>query len=121
MFKTLFLITGTISLGLGFIGIFLPVLPTTPFVLLSIYLFSKGHPEKVNEVINHPSFKPYIKDYLSNEGIPIQSKIKALIVLWISILISAFVFIQSIPIRIVILTSATLVSIYIITRKTKAE
>lgn len=121
MFKSLFLITGTISLGLGFVGLFLPVLPTTPFLLLSLYLFSKGHPEKVDEVINHPKLNPYIKDYLSNEGIPFQSKIKALIVLWTSILISAFVFIHAIPIRVVILTSATLVSIYIITRKTKVE
>ena len=65
MFKTFYLVSGTISLGIGFVGLFLPVLPTTPFVLLSIYLFGKGHPEKVEEVLNHPRFKPYIFDYIS--------------------------------------------------------
>jgi len=119
MIKLIFLFTGTISFGLAIAGVFLPVLPTTPFVLLAIYLFSKGHPEKVNEVLNHPNLKPYIKDYLSKDGIPQNAKIKALIVLWVSILISIIFFIPSIIIRLVCLTSATLVTIYIITRKTK--
>jgi len=119
MIKLIFLFTGTISFGLAIAGVFLPVLPTTPFVLLAIYLFSKGHPEKVNEVLNHPNLKPYIKDYLSKDGIPQNAKIKALIVLWVSILISMIFFIPSIIIRLVCLTSATLVTIYIITRKIK--
>lgn len=119
MIKLIFLFTGTLSFGLAIAGVFLPVLPTTPFVLLAIYLFSKGHPEKVNEVLNHPSLKPYIKDYLSKDGIPKNAKIRAIIVLWLSILISIIFFIPSILIRLVCLTSATLVTIYIITRKTK--
>jgi len=118
MFKSFYLITGSISLGLGFIGIFLPVLPTTPFVLLSLYLFGKGHPQKVNEVLNHPRFRPYIIDYLSKEGIPLKAKIKALTILWISILSTIIFFVHSFPLRIVILTSSSLVSLYIITRKT---
>ncbi len=119
MFKSIFLITGTISLGLGFIGLFLPVLPTTPFILLSLFLFSKGHPDKVNEIFEHPRLQPYIKDYISNEGIPLYAKIKALMVLWLSILISVFIFIQSMPLRIMIILSASLVSMYIFSRKTK--
>ena len=118
MFKSFYLITGSISLGLGFVGIFLPVLPTTPFVLLSLYLFGKGHPEKVNEVLNHPRFKPYISDYLNKEGIPLKAKIKALIILWLSILTTLLFFIDSLPIRILILTSSSLVTLYIISRKT---
>jgi len=119
MFKLIFLITGTISFGLAIAGVFLPVLPTTPFVLLAIYLFSKGHPEKVKEVLNHPNLKPYVKDYLSKDGIPKNAKIKAIVILWISILTSIYFFIQSIPIRLICFTSATLVTIYIVSRKTK--
>lgn len=119
MIKLLFMFIGTLSFGLAIAGVFLPVLPTTPFVLLAIYLFGKGHPEKVDEVLNHPSLKPYIKDYLAKDGIPKDAKTKAIIVLWISILISIIFFIQSTIIRLVCLTSATLVTIYIITRKTK--
>lgn len=119
MLKSFYLITGTISLGLGFIGIFLPVLPTTPFVLLSLYLFGKGHPDKVNEVLNHPQFKPYIADYLSKEGIPLKSKIKALFILWFSILTTIIFFVHSLYVRMIILTSSSLVTLYIITRKTR--
>jgi uncharacterized protein len=119
MLKQLFLITGTISISIGFAGLFLPVLPTTPFVLLSLYLFSKGHPEKVQEVLNHPRYKPYIKDYISIEGIPLKAKLRALIVLWSSILFSIIFFIQVLYLRLIVLTSASLVTLYILTRKTK--
>lgn len=119
MFKTIFLIAGSISLSLGFVGLFLPVIPTTPFVLLSLFLFGKGHPEKVNDVINHPRFNPYIKDYISKEGIPLKAKIRALFVLWISIIISITFFITLPILRIVVLISSTSVSLYIITRETK--
>jgi len=119
MLKQLFLITGTVSISLGFVGLFLPVLPTTPFVLLSLYLFSKGHPEKVQEVLNHPRYKPYIKDYISIDGIPLKAKIRVLIVLWASISFSIIFFIQSLYLQLIVLTSASLVTIYILTRKTK--
>jgi uncharacterized protein len=119
MFKPLFLVIGTISLGLGFIGIFLPVLPTTPFVLLALYLFSKGHPDKVKEVMNHPRFKPFIEDYFNDDGIPLRAKVKALIVLWVSILFSILFFIQSLYLRLIVLTSASLVTLYILNQKTK--
>lgn len=119
MLKQLFLITGTVSMGLGFVGLFLPVLPTTPFVLLSLYLFSKGHPEKVQEVLNNPRYKPYINDYISIEGIPLKAKIRALIVLWTSILFSIIFFIQIFYLRIIVLTSASLVTLYVLSRKTK--
>jgi len=118
MFKTFYLVSGTISLGIGFVGLFLPVLPTTPFVLLSLYLFGKGHPKKVEEVLNHPRFKPYIIDYISKEGIPLKAKIKALSILWISIISTIIFFVHSFPLRGLILTSSSLVTLYIITRKT---
>jgi uncharacterized membrane protein YbaN (DUF454 family) len=118
MFKTFYLVSGTISLGIGFVGLFLPVLPTTPFVLLSLYLFGKGHPEKVEEVLNHPRFKPYIIDYISKEGIPLKAKLKALSILWISIISTIIFFVHSFPLRGLILTSSSLVTLYIITRKT---
>lgn len=118
MIKLVLLFAGTLSFGLAIAGVFLPVLPTTPFVLLAIFLFSKGHPEKVKEVIEHPRLNPYIKDYLSDDGIPRVAKIRAICVLWISILIS-IMFIPSTLFRLVCLMSATSVTIYLLTRQTK--
>lgn len=119
MFKTFYFIMGTISLSFGFIGVFLPVLPTTPFILLSLFFYGKGHPDKVNQVLNHPKLKLYIQDYISKEGIPLISKLKALFLLWSSIIISLVFFISSIYIRIIVLISSSCVTLYILSRRTK--
>ena len=119
MFKTFYFIMGTISLSFGFIGLFLPVIPTTPFILLSLFLFSKGHPDKVDEILNHPKLNPYIDAYISNDGISLSTKIKAVLVLWTSIIISLVFFISSIYIRIIVLISSSCVTLYILSRRTK--
>lgn len=119
MFKTFYFIMGTVSLSLGFIGIFLPLIPTTPFVLLSMFLYGKGHPDKVDEILNHAKLKPYIHAYISKDGISISSKIKALLILWTNIIISLVFFISSIHIRMIVLISSSCVTIYIISRRTK--
>ncbi|HCT62744.1 MAG TPA: DUF454 domain-containing protein [Erysipelotrichaceae bacterium] len=119
MLKILYQVGGSISIGLAMTGLFLPVLPTTPFVLLAIFLFGKSQPEKVNEIIHHPKLGPFVQDYLDPQGIPMKSKIKALIVLWMSILISVIFFIPLIAIKILILSIASMVSVYILSRPTK--
>ena len=113
MLKILYQVGGSISIGLAMTGLFLPVLPTTPFVLLAIFLFGKSQPEKVNEIIQHPRLGPFVQDYLDPQGIPLKSKIKALLVLWFSILISVTFFIPLIAIKLLILSIASLVSIWI--------
>ena len=119
MLKILYQVGGSISIGLAMTGLFLPVLPTTPFVLLAIFLFGKSQPEKVNEIIQHPRLGPFVQDYLDPQGIPLKSKIKALLVLWLSILISVTFFIPLIAIKILILSIASLVSIWIWMKPTR--
>ncbi len=119
MLKILFQVGGSISIGLAMTGLFLPVLPTTPFVLLAIFLFGKSQPEKIQEIINHPKLGPFVLDYLDPQGIPLKSKIKALVVLWISILVSVIFFIPIVVIKILILSIASMVTLYILTRPTK--
>ena len=62
--KTITIILGFISIFLGVIGILLPILPTTPFILLSGYLFSKSSTKFHNWLINHKYLGKYIKNYL---------------------------------------------------------
>lgn len=119
MLKILYQVGGSISIGLAMTGLFLPVLPTTPFVLLAIFLFGKSQPEKVNEIIQHPRLGPFVQDYLDPQGIPLKSKIKALLVLWFSILISVTFFIPLIAIKLLILSIASLVSIWIWMKPTR--
>lgn len=119
MLKILYQVGGSISIGLAMTGLFLPVLPTTPFVLLAIFLFGKSQPEKIQEIIQHPRLGPFVQDYLDPQGIPLKSKIKALLVLWFSILISVTFFIPLIAIKILILSIASLVSIWIWMKPTR--
>ena len=119
MLKILYQVGGSISIGLAMTGLFLPVLPTTPFVLLAIFLFGKSQPEKVNEIIQHPRLGPFVQDYLDPQGIPLKSKIKALFVLWLSILISVTFFIPLIAIKMLILSIASMVSIWIWMKPTR--
>lgn len=119
MLKILYQVGGSISIGLAMTGLFLPVLPTTPFVLLAIFLFGKSQPEKIQEIMQHPRLGPFVQDYLDPQGIPLKSKIKALFVLWLSILISVTFFIPLIAIKILILSIASLVSIWIWMKPTR--
>lgn len=119
MLKILYQVGGSISIGLAMTGLFLPVLPTTPFVLLAIFLFGKSQPEKIQEIMQHPKLGPFVQDYLDPQGIPMKSKIKALIVLWFSILISVTFFIPLIAIKLLILSIASLVSIWIWMKPTR--
>ena len=119
MLKILYQVGGSISIGLAMTGLFLPVLPTTPFVLLAIFLFGKSQPEKIQEIMQHPKLGPFIQDYLDPQGIPLKSKIKAMLVLWLSILISVTFFIPLIAIKMLILSIASLVSIWIWMKPTR--
>ena len=119
MLKILYQVGGSISIGLAMTGLFLPVLPTTPFVLLAIFLFGKSQPEKIQEIMQHPRLGPFVQDYLDPQGIPMKSKIKALFVLWLSILISVTFFIPLIAIKLLILSIASLVSIWIWMKPTR--
>ena len=119
MLKILYQVGGSISIGLAMTGLFLPVLPTTPFVLLAIFLFGKSQPEKIQEIMQHPKLGPFIQDYLDPQGIPLKSKIKALLVLWLSILISVTFFIPLIAIKMLILSIASMVSIWIWMKPTR--
>lgn len=119
MLKILYQVGGSISIGLAMTGLFLPVLPTTPFVLLAIFLFGKSQPEKIQEIMQHPRLGPFVQDYLDPQGIPLKSKIKALLVLWLSILISVTFFIPLIAIKMLILSIASMVSIWIWMKPTR--
>lgn len=81
MKRTLFIILGSISLLLGIIGMFLPLIPTTPFLLLSAFLYGESSPRFHHWLINHPKLSPPIHDWNKNRVIRTQYKILATIML----------------------------------------
>ena len=83
--KYILITVGALSLALGIVGIFLPVLPTTPFLLLSAYCFSKSSEKFYNWLITNKIFGKYIRDYREQKGITLYNKIVVLIVLFAGI------------------------------------
>jgi len=117
--RWLLIILGTISLILGIIGAFLPLLPTTPFLLLTSYLYLKSSPKAYNWLINHKTFGPYILNYQEKKIIPIRAKISSLVLLWLSILGSIFFVVDNLWIKGLLLLIAIGVTIHISSFKSK--
>lgn len=119
--KVILIIIGTTSLILGVLGIFLPVLPTTPFILLALACYLKSSKKLYDLVISNKYLGPYVKNYISNNGIPLKAKKKAIFLVWITIGFSILFVIHNIFIKGVLLIIAISVSAYIWTRKTYDE
>ena len=105
---------GWLSVALGFIGIFLPLLPTTPFLLLSAACFLRTSPRFYQWLISHPRFGPYVVHYLNGNGIPLRAKIYTLLLMWSTMLFSAFILLDVPIVKITLPTIGLLVSIYIL-------
>lgn len=112
---------GLVSLSLGVIGIFLPLLPTTPFLLLSAALFMKSSRRLYNWLMNNKFLGKYLCDYVNNRTISVQSKIISITILWVTILASSIFVIEKIVIKIVLLIIATAVTLHILSFKSTKE
>jgi len=76
------IVVGTISTALGILGIFVPILPTTPFLLLAAACYSRSLQRFYDWLLNNKYFGNYIRNYLEKEGIPLKVKVLTLAVLW---------------------------------------
>jgi len=116
--KTCLCAIGCISLVLGIAGIVLPVLPTTPFLLLTAACFAKGSTRFYSWLMNHRWFGPYIENYRSGRGMPMRTKLITIGLLWLSIGTSVIFFVDFFPAKMLMLVTATCVSGYLLTRPT---
>ncbi len=79
---------GAIALGLGAIGVVLPILPTTPFVILAAFSFAKGSPRLASKLDAHPVFGPIIADWRQNGAIAPQYKAMAIFMMGAALALS---------------------------------
>ena len=79
------IIVGSLSLVLGIVGIFVPMLPTTPFLLLSAAAWVKASPKLYKWLMNHKLFGEYIRNYREHRAIPLRAKIISVSLLWLTI------------------------------------
>ncbi|WP_036987281.1 YbaN family protein [Zestomonas thermotolerans] len=108
---------GWLSVLLGVIGIFLPVLPTTPFLLLAAACFARSSQRFYHWLVDHPKLGPWVRDYLDGSGIPLKGKVYAIGLMWTSILVSGYL-VQRPWAWTFMLASASLVTLYILRQKT---
>ena len=88
--KIFYITIGTLSLALGILGIVLPLLPTTPFLLLASACYVRGSERLHRKLMEHRVLGPYIQAFRNGEGIPVRGKIFALLFLWMSLAYSAW-------------------------------
>lgn len=118
--KIVLFIAGCIFVTFGAIGIFLPVLPTTPFMLLAAGCFSISNKRFEEKLKKNKYFGSYITNYQDKSGIPHKIKIRAITFLWISLILSGVLIQKPFIIGILFLVG-TGVTIHLVTIKTKVE
>jgi uncharacterized membrane protein YbaN (DUF454 family) len=113
---------GTLSLGLGIIGVFIPILPTTPFLLLAAACYMRSSKRFYQWLINNRIFGAYVRNYIEGRGMPIRLKILTILLLWLTIGLSITFGVQNIVIRIVLICIAVGVTAHIsLIKKRKVE
>ena len=116
--KWILLTCGILFVGLGIIGIFIPILPTTPFLLLAAACFARSSQRFYTWLITNKVFGNYIRNYQEGKGIPRFVKIITIALLWITIIFSVLIVIHITWIQILLILIAIGVSIHILTIKT---
>lgn len=119
--KPILYVLAWVSFALGFIGAFLPVLPTTPFMILAAYLFSKSSPRMHSWLTSLPYFGDAILEWENNRVIRPKAKVMAIVVLWIVMGASIIFAPVHYGLKIMLAVIGISVSIFIGTRKSYAE
>jgi uncharacterized membrane protein YbaN (DUF454 family) len=105
---------GVVSVGLGTVGIVVPVLPTTPFLLLAAACFVRASPRMHDWLLTHPRLGPYVS-FVDGGGMPARAKRNALVVLWITIGASSSVALASdAPVQVKAAVVATLLAVAVL-------
>jgi hypothetical protein len=117
MQRSFFLFIGFLALGLGIVGMALPVLPTTPFLLLAGSMFMRSSDRWSDWLFNHRVFGPTIQNYLEHKAVAKQSKVLAMALLWPTIIISVYL-VDPLWVKALLILIAIAVSIHVLSLKT---
>jgi uncharacterized membrane protein YbaN (DUF454 family) len=109
---------GSFFVGLGILGIFLPILPTTPFLLLAAACYAKSSERFYNWLINNKWLGNYIKNYREGKGIPLKVKVLSVSLLWFTIGYSVVFVVNTFLIQGILILIAIGVTIHILSIRT---
>ena len=109
---------GWISIAGGVAGIFLPLVPTVPFLLLAAVCFSRSSNRFHTWLVEHDHLGPLVRDYLAGGGMPAKAKKMAIGMIWISFPLSAFLFSHAVWIQVLLMTLAACITLYLLSLPT---
>jgi len=115
------IIGGTIFVVLGVIGMFVPLMPSTVFLLLAAACYAHGSKRFYNWLINHPTLGASIKHYRDGQGLPLRQKLVTLLLMWASIGASGYFFVVNPWVKLLLFAIAVGVSWHILSLKTFGE
>ncbi len=121
MIKYLLIALGWVSVCLAILGVFLPILPTTPFVLLASYLFYRSSPKARQWLLQHRYFGVILKSYYEHRSIPLRIKIISLSILWVTMMINILFLIPLWWVNVLLLCVSVGVTIHIVKFKTSGK
>ena len=105
---------GWISIAGGLVGLFLPLVPTVPFLLLAVFCFSRSSERFHTWLVDHKHLGPMLRDYLVHGGIPLRAKALAIGMIWVSFPASTFFFVEIFWVKVLLLGIAAAVTVYLV-------
>ena len=115
--KSLFLIFGTISLVLAYIGVIMPGIPGIPFILLTAWFYVRSSDKMYNWILNHRVFGKLLNKFSQKETVPLGFKIFVVSQLWVSVTVTLIWFVHNIYFQIPIVIIGIIASIVVFRMK----
>jgi|TARA_B100000959_G_C14991483_1_gene628100 hypothetical protein len=121
--RLLWVLIGSISVGMGIIGIFVPGWPTTIFLIIASYFYIRSSEKLYNWLLNNKILGIYLKNYYSGKGMPLKAKILSLFLMWVFGLLSIFLWIPGnlSIIKIIVFILLAIGSIFILSVKSTED
>lgn len=116
--KIIYVVLGCICLGLGAIGVVLPILPTTPFLMVSAVCFAKSSERLHNWFLSTKLYKKHLESYVKGEGMTIKTKLSIMITVTILMTIG-FICMKAVPVGRVVLAAVWVFHILYFTLRVK--
>ncbi len=116
--RNLLIVCGTLCVVLGVVGIFLPILPTTPFLLLAAACYARSSDRLYQWLLNNRFFGEYIKNYREGRGLPLRLKILTILTLWLVVGFTTIFVVSALWVRIVLALIMASVTTHLVAIKT---
>lgn len=117
--RILYIILGSLFLILGAVGVFVPLLPTTPFWLLTCWFYIRSSGKLYNRAMNNRYFGSYIRNYMVDKAIPLRSKIISVAVMWLSAIFTSLFLVGMLWVKILLILISIGVTWHILSFPTK--